>query len=595
MFYRCFGAVVLGLFIGFGVNSSKYVNATQDNIPQPMPSPEEARFKDTEKKAVGQSYTVKRNRVYDAIAKAEHERVTLNKQLGLRAEKSDETFEQAAKSFLGCRPPKDLQKRIDDSHKRNPNALRAGPVTPLPASFDCRTQGWVNPIKNQAQCGSCWDFSGTGAVESANIKAGNGKSGQFILSEQFTLSCYSNGGCDGDWPETVLSHAKSSGLPFTSDYGPYQGQVTRCKSVSSMPGKIANYGYVGSSQGVADTTAIKTAMMQYGPIACAVAVDDAWSAYSSGVFTGTGYTGINHAIILVGWSDDVSIRSGGYWILRNSWDTSWGEQGYMRTAYGANSVGYGAMWCQATGNGPTPPDPTTFSVTLPPTMVATASTSVTFNATITNGTSPFVNNWVYGDGQTGTDPSHTYATNGSYTATVVVIDSKGETAKASTIVTVGVAPPPPPVVVYPTYSVTVTGQIPSGGIFGGSKTVTLTGTATPNTAAPKLFSEKDKEQRLEDLKLARAVKDSMSKESAEKGDKTQFSFGLVMDLLNLFSEVRKDGNGTLLADLAALKDAVANRTGVLAAAEKLLTDAVAIGSNPDLIAAVMKVLADLGM
>src|SRR5579872_4467671 len=66
-----------------------------------------------------------------------------------------------------------------------------------PASWDSVEKGWVGPVKDQGQCGSCWDFSGTGICEIAgNVASVGGGPNSFVLSEQYTLDCYGNGGCN---------------------------------------------------------------------------------------------------------------------------------------------------------------------------------------------------------------------------------------------------------------------------------------------------------------------------------------------------------------------------------------------------------------
>ena len=105
-------------------------------------------------------------------------------------------------------------------------------------------------------------------------------------------------------------------------------------------------GYVGTSSSVADTTAIKTAISTYGPVTAAVCVGNAFSSYTSGVFstdeTSTCSTGsVNHAIVLVGWDDATQS-----WLLRNSWGTGWGESGYMRIAYNKSNIGFGASYAR---------------------------------------------------------------------------------------------------------------------------------------------------------------------------------------------------------------------------------------------------------
>jgi C1A family cysteine protease len=241
------------------------------------------------------------------------------------------------------RPDKDHL--IALSHAKHGHRLRGALATPPPPSWDSRTLGLIGPIKDQGQCGSCWDFSGTGCVEVAYNKAGiGGGAGVFVLSEEYTLSCYQNGQCNGDDNVTVLAWAKLNGLPLTSDYGAYAAAPGTCLYAPTMPlYKIDDWGFADSNggAGVTSNADIKSAIMQYGAVGCAVAADDAFEAYTGGVFQSTQSDPgqIDHDVMLVGWHD-----TDGAWILRNTWTTSWGESGYMRIAYGANLVGTEAVW-----------------------------------------------------------------------------------------------------------------------------------------------------------------------------------------------------------------------------------------------------------
>jgi C1A family cysteine protease len=253
----------------------------------------------------------------------------------------------------------------------------------LPSSYDC-SPTLCTPVKDQGNCGSCWDFSGVCMAEAANIKAGNlpDNSQNSWLSEQYILDqCDgSNGGCSGDDNTTVLADAKSGGLPLTLVYGPYQGQEQACHLVaiqerrgevlspvrtnSLVVGsgaqlfKLSDWGYVGTQTGVPDTNAIKAALMQYGPIGCGVAADDAFEAWgdsgpNSKPFAGNGDDNIDHDVVIVGWDD-----TKGAWKMRNSWGTGWGNGGYMWISYGANQIGYEAVWATAGAPVPVPPSPT---------------------------------------------------------------------------------------------------------------------------------------------------------------------------------------------------------------------------------------------
>lgn len=245
----------------------------------------------------------------------------------------------------GCQPPVDLDNRIRLSHFRYGQRLAAIPDVTL-ADYDARTQGYVTAVKNQKQCGCCYIFAAVGCAESAAIIAGAGTKDTYNLSEQCPLDCADVGGCNGGWPEEVLTYIQADGIATAQDYGPYHGGVGRCKRVTRATPVVA-HGYVGSSDAVPTVQALKNALYEHGPLAVAVAADDAFSNYSGGVFRDSGSRDIDHAVILVGWHDDPTMPEGGYWVMRNHWDPSWGEAGYMRIAYGANRIGYGAQWATA--------------------------------------------------------------------------------------------------------------------------------------------------------------------------------------------------------------------------------------------------------
>jgi len=193
---------------------------------------------------------------------------------------------------------------------------------------------------------SCWDFSGTFVVETAYNHAGvGGGAATFQLSEEYTLSCGQNGGCNGDDNTTVLQWAKKTGLPLTKDYGPYQGSPGRCNFQQTMTlYKVDDWLFVGgdSSQSVTATDLIKAAIMKYGCVGCAVAAGGSWDGWSSDpnyVHTGNSRS-IDHDVGLVGWDDT---KGGGAWIMRNSWGPGWANQGYGWIAYGADSIGTEAV------------------------------------------------------------------------------------------------------------------------------------------------------------------------------------------------------------------------------------------------------------
>lgn len=273
--------------------------------------------------------------------------------LGLVAIEPRAEAQPEVKHARGRVAPKNLEHL-----KQLKKAVALPPPTNL-TSFDARTlPGVIGAIKDQGQCGSCWDFSGTFVVETALNKA---SLGPIVLSEQYTLSCCRNGGCGGDDNTTVLMWAKSHGLPKDSDYGPYRASETSCKWTSAMPlTQITDWGFCdgGQGNGVTPVQLIKNAIVAYGCVGCAVAAGGGeWDRAGPGTtLVGTSHN-IDHDVGLVGFDDAHDNGNGtkGAWIMRNSWGTGWGDKGYAWIKYGAYDIGTEAVF--AFVNNPNPPPP----------------------------------------------------------------------------------------------------------------------------------------------------------------------------------------------------------------------------------------------
>jgi C1A family cysteine protease len=272
-------------------------------------------------------------------------------------------------------------------------------VQTLPTSYDWRAHNGVTPIKNQGNCGDCWAFSTVGPLESQILLQNKTT---VSLSEQYLVSCNVSGwNCNGGWFAHDYHMDESGqdnngpGAVFTSA-DPYTGTNSKCGATYSHSYRLSSWAYVGSEEAVPTIDSIKQAIYSYGPISAGVYVGPKFQAYSSGIFNTNESGTINHAIVLVGWNDDLG-PDNGYWILRNSWGTSWGQSGYMYIRYGISQVGYAANFIEYAGT-PNPPTPTP-----PPVVTAPYLTGVFVGvSTGNNGRNLSGNLWVENTGNAAT-------------------------------------------------------------------------------------------------------------------------------------------------------------------------------------------------
>ena len=192
-----------------------------------------------------------------------------------------------------------------------------------PSSVDWRTSGDVTAVKDQGNCGSCWAFSSTEALESAN-SIFHGSLPQ--LSEQQLVDCsgsFNNGGCNGGWYYWSYDYLASGKSLETESQYPYTARDGTCKN-SSGSGNVSATGYNEVS---GTSTAIKSAIAQQ-PVNVAVAAGNYYfQSYSGGILMASGCpTRIDHAIVAVGYGNS---NGTDYYIVRNSWGTSWGDKGYI--------------------------------------------------------------------------------------------------------------------------------------------------------------------------------------------------------------------------------------------------------------------------
>jgi hypothetical protein len=230
------------------------------------------------------------------------------------------------KSYLGLRP-------------RDNSYLRSRNVAPLPnvpqADIDWQQKGAVTPVKDQAQCGSCWAFSTTGSMEGiVAIKTGT----LLSLSEQELVDCAGssgNQGCNGGLMDDAFEWiVQNGGLDSESDY-PYHAQDGSCQGKASI---ASISGYEDVPQG---NEGDLMTLLQVQPISIAIEADQSsFQYYRSGIFTGPCGQQLDHGVLLVGAGTE---NGQNYWRVKNSWGASWGDQGYIRMIRDKNMCGLSNM------------------------------------------------------------------------------------------------------------------------------------------------------------------------------------------------------------------------------------------------------------
>jgi cathepsin L len=204
---------------------------------------------------------------------------------------------------------------------------------------------YMTPIRDQQRCGSCWAFTAMGTYEASQSIINGVK---LDLSEQHALDCAEiwsgrAGSCRGGWYMKIFEWMNQKGSLATENTVPYTAQQNTCKRGVDAPFKVDAWGWVGSPWSTnATVTDIKEALCKHGPVSTTVNATPAFIAYTGGVFDEKNSGYINHAVVIVGWDDDKKA-----WLLRNSWGTRWGMDGYMWIEYGSNRIGEYSAWAMA--------------------------------------------------------------------------------------------------------------------------------------------------------------------------------------------------------------------------------------------------------
>jgi cathepsin F/cysteine peptidase B len=237
--------------------------------------------------------------------------------------------EEFAQRFLGFRHSNATAlKHRRSTFMGTPNAA------PSPTA-DWRNKGAVTPVKNQGQCGSCWSFSATGNMEGQWFLAGNSLTG---LSEEELVQCSKNGGdagCQGGLMDNAFDWVVTNGGIAAESVYPY-------KSGDGITGTCNNAllkNYAAHVTGHTDIAKNENTMEEFvstsGPLS--IGVDAlSWQFYLGGIMRYCLGKQLDHGVLIVGYD---TTHTPPYWIIKNSWGATWGENGYIRVAKGHNECG----------------------------------------------------------------------------------------------------------------------------------------------------------------------------------------------------------------------------------------------------------------
>ncbi|XP_064968736.1 cysteine protease XCP1-like [Musa acuminata AAA Group] len=234
-----------------------------------------------------------------------------------------------------------------------------------PASLDWRKKGVVTAVKDQGYCGSCWAFSSTGAMEGINAIT----TGDLIsLSEQELIDCdKTNAGCQGGYMDYAFEWVvKNKGIDTESNY-PYTGQNEACNTIKEKMKAVTIDGYQDVTP---NEDALLCAVLKQ-PISVGIVGSSLdFQLYAGGIYDGdcsSNPDDIDHAVLIVGYG---SQRDVDYWIVKNSWGTTWGMQGYiyirMNTGLPYGVCAINAMASYPTKQSTSPPPFPTPAVPPPP-------------------------------------------------------------------------------------------------------------------------------------------------------------------------------------------------------------------------------------
>nr|BAN20108.1 cathepsin L [Riptortus pedestris] len=246
----------------------------------------------------------------------------------------DLTPEEFVESHLGClKVPNDV---------KGATYISPAHLGDVPDNIDWREEGAVTPVKNQGFCGSCWAFSAGGALEAHNFR----KNGKLIrVSEQNLVDCavghkYDCFGCNGGYMDGAFQYVIDNEGIDTEESYPYIGRDAKCRFKNNTIGGTAS-DIVKIPAG--DEEKLAEAIATAGPVSIGIHATSAFQFYSKGVFSDStcNPSALNHGVLAVGYGAE---KGKDYWLVKNSWGRSWGDNGYIKMSRNAkNQCGVASM------------------------------------------------------------------------------------------------------------------------------------------------------------------------------------------------------------------------------------------------------------
>ncbi|XP_069568019.1 cathepsin S-like [Brachyistius frenatus] len=230
----------------------------------------------------------------------------------------DLTPEEISQSFASLNPPTDIQ--------RAPSPFVGTSDYDVPDTVDWREKGCVTSVKTQGSCGSCWAFSAAGALEGQLAKT----TGKLVdLSPQNLVDCsgkYGNRGCNGGFMHHAFQYViDNHGIDSDASY-PYKGQQQPCRyNPVYRAANCSRYSFLPQGNEIT----LKQAVAEIGPISVGIdARRPTFAFFKSGVYDDSGCSQhVNHGVLVVGYG---TLNGQDYWLVKNSWGTPFGDQGYIR-------------------------------------------------------------------------------------------------------------------------------------------------------------------------------------------------------------------------------------------------------------------------